>query len=181
MRFAEKHGGTLYRGGRIVEFVGESGGEFAKREHFGGAFLVAGGFTGAVGHFGDEFLREVGGAINEFAKLRGGHGSDARAAYGNTASADEFHPREWQYPGGLTCGANENGRVGIVGPSNVHFTFENDVELLCGRAFLDHDFAGLEAADLEILREPFKSGAVVVGKERDLREFIGREARTRFG
>ena len=59
-------------GGRIVEFVSETGGEFAKSGEFVALLLAAGDFADAVGEKSDEALAQRGHALKHFLEEGGG-------------------------------------------------------------------------------------------------------------
>ena len=153
--------------------MGQAGGEFAKRQHFGSTFFRARHFASSVGHFTDELLREIRCAVHELAEFDGWHNRDSRPADGGASAIDHLDSREGKYTGWLAGGTHKDRSIRIGRPAEMHLSFQNHDEIFCRGAFTNNNLARLIGVHFEMVGKPLECCAIIIRKQRHRGEVVG--------
>ncbi len=160
-------------GGRIVEFVSETGGEFAKSGKFVALLLAAGDFADAVGEKSDEALAQRGHALKHFLEEGGGKEKKMDGLFRAAGDGEVGHARKRKQAGDVAFPHNEDRAISAVGLApREDAALEKNRHVFRGSAFFVDDLTRCEAGFPTIGDEPLQVLLREVGEDGNFSHFV---------
>ena len=171
-RLAEACGGSLRRGGGVIQFMRQTRGQLTERHQLIALRLHLGGLADAVGHNGHQTLTELGNSLQHFMKEAPVQQRNTGGKHGLGGAAEMRQPRVRQQTGNLAGIPSEDERVRATSPLYANLSLKDHDEMVQMFTLSRHDLSRLEAPFLELFRQPGEMFLGQVREDLDLAQIV---------